>query len=77
MTLNIDKTNLVHYGDIVAVPFFGLATKYFSLIYPHSKLLCIEPVKSNYNQAKINNLKYELLNVQSITDTSYMINVKL
>ena len=29
MTLNIDKTNLVHYGDIVAVPFFGLATKYF------------------------------------------------
>jgi FkbM family methyltransferase len=37
----------------------GLATKYFSLIYPHSKLLCIEPVMSNYNRAKINNLKYE------------------
>jgi FkbM family methyltransferase len=36
----------------------GLATKYFSLIYPHSKLICIEPVIGNFNQAKINNLEY-------------------
>jgi FkbM family methyltransferase len=36
----------------------GLATKYFSLIYPHSKLICIEPVIDNFNQAKINNLEY-------------------
>ena len=36
----------------------GLATKYFSLIYPHSKLICIEPVMGNCNQAKINNLEY-------------------
>jgi FkbM family methyltransferase len=36
----------------------GLATKYFSLIYPHSKLICIEPVMGNFNQAKINNLEY-------------------
>ena len=36
----------------------GLATKYFSLIYPHSKLICIEPVIDNFNQARINNLKY-------------------
>jgi FkbM family methyltransferase len=36
----------------------GLATKYFSLIYPDSKLICIEPVINNFNQAKINNLQY-------------------
>lgn len=36
----------------------GLATKYFSLIYPHSKLICIEPIIGNFKQAKINNLEY-------------------
>ena len=33
--------------------------------------------KIDYKSDGINNIKYELLSVQSITNTSYMINVKL
>jgi len=34
----------------------GLATKYFSIIYPHSKIILIEPEIENFNQSKNNNL---------------------
>lgn len=34
----------------------GLASKYFSIIYPNSKILLIEPEIENYNLAKKNNL---------------------
>lgn len=27
--MKFNKNNVVHYGDIAAVPFFGLAVKYF------------------------------------------------
>lgn len=34
----------------------GLASKYFSIIYPHSKIILIEPEIGNFNQSKKNNL---------------------
>jgi FkbM family methyltransferase len=34
----------------------GLASKYFSIIYPHSKIILIEPEIENFNQSKKNNL---------------------
>ena len=40
-------------------------------------ILEMQQDKIDYKSDGINNLKYELLSVQSITDTSYMINVKL
>jgi FkbM family methyltransferase len=35
----------------------GLATKYFSIVYPNSKIIYIEPSKENCKQARKNNLK--------------------
>jgi FkbM family methyltransferase len=34
----------------------GLASKYFSIIYPHAKIILIKPEIENFNQAKKNNL---------------------
>ena len=40
-------------------------------------ILEMQQDKIDYKSDGINNIKYELLSVQSITNTSYMINVKL
>jgi len=44
----------------------GLASKYFSIIYPHSKIILIEPEIENFNNAiknNLNNANIEFLNV--------------
>lgn len=44
----------------------GLASKYFSVIYPHSKIILIEPEISNFENAiknNLNNANIEFLNV--------------
>ena len=44
----------------------GLASKYFSIIYPHSKIILIEPEIENFNNAiknNLNNANIEFLNM--------------